>query len=161
MPKSEGWKADYATFFRYYLRGNYPQIPLVQLRVIYEPVLKYLGTHWEFWAVLKGEDPLQLMSYLASVFKRKTTLALPALANYKKWIKSGSFYHAVILRHEELNHTPHLAFAQVPNMNQRSPNEDALIFPPTGIQGHPPAGGCVPSYLGQGSNELTHFPGDL
>ena len=77
--------------------------------------------------MLKEEDPLQLMSYLASVFERKTTLALPTMANYKKWIKAGSFYHAVILWREELNHTPHLAMAQVPNMNQRSPNEDALI----------------------------------
>ena len=77
--------------------------------------------------MLKEEDPLQLMPYLASVFERKTTLALPTLANYKKWIKVGSFYHAVICRHEELNHTPHLATAQVPNMNQRSPNEDTLI----------------------------------
>ena len=128
MPKSEGWKADYATFFRYYLRGHYPEIPLAQLRAIYEPVLRYLGTRREFWAVLKEEDPLQLMPYLASVFERKTTLALPALANYKKWIKSGSFYHAVILRREELNHTPHLAMAQAPSMNQRSPNEDTLIF---------------------------------
>ena len=127
MPKSEGWKADYATFFWYYLRGHYPHIPLAQLRAIYEPVLRYLGTHWEFWAVLKEEDPLQLMPYLASVFERKTTLTLPTLANYKKWIKVGSFYHAAILLHEELNHTPHLATAQAPNMNQRSPNEDALI----------------------------------
>ena len=127
MPKSEGWKADYATFFWYYLQGHYPHIPLAQLRAIYEPVLKYLGTCREFWAVLKEEDPLQLMPYLASAFERKTTLTLPALANYKKWIKSGSFYHTVILWCEELNHTPHLAFAQVPNMNQRSPNEDALI----------------------------------
>ena len=127
MPKSEGWKANYATFFQYYLRGHYPHIPLAQLRVIYEPVFKYLGTCWKFWAMLKEEDPLQLMPYLASAFERKTTLTLPTLANYKKWIKSGSFYHAVILRREELNHIPHLAFAQVPNMNQRSPNEDALI----------------------------------
>ena len=127
MPKSEGWKVDYTTFFRYYLRGHYPHIPLAQLRVIYEPVLRYLGTRREFWAVLKEEDPLQLMPYLASVFERKTTLALPALANYKKWIKVGSFYHAAILLREELNHTPHLAMAQAPNMNQRSPNEDALI----------------------------------
>ena len=77
--------------------------------------------------MLKEEDPLQLMPYLASAFERKTTLALPALANYKKWIKAGSFYHAVILWREELNHTPHLVMAQVPNMNQRSPNEDTLI----------------------------------
>ena len=67
------------------------------------------------------------MPYLASVFKRQTTLTLPALAKYKKWIKVGSFYHAIICRHDELNHTPHLAMAQAPNMNQRSPNEDALI----------------------------------
>ena len=67
------------------------------------------------------------MPYLASVFERKTTLALPALAKYKKWIKVGSFYHTLILQREELNHTPHLATAQAPNMNQRSPNEDALI----------------------------------
>ena len=127
MPKSEGQKADYSTFFRYFLRGHYPQIPLAQLRAIYEPVLRYLGTCREFWAMLKKEDPLQLMPYLASVFERKTTLALPALANYKKWIKSGSFYHALILWHEELNHTPHLAMAQAPNINQRSPNKDALI----------------------------------
>ena len=77
--------------------------------------------------MLKEEDPLQLMPYLASAFERKTTLTLPALANYKKWIKPGSFYHAVILRREELNHTPHLAMAQAPSMNQRSPNEDTLI----------------------------------
>ena len=77
--------------------------------------------------MLKEEDPLQLMPYLASAFERKTTLALPALANYKKWIKLGSFYHAVILRCEELNHTPHLAMAQAPSMNQRSPNENTLI----------------------------------
>ena len=102
---------------------------MAQLRVIYEPVLRYLGTHQEFWAVLKEEDPLQLMPYLASAFERKTTLALPALANYKKWIKLGSFYHTVILRREELNHTPHLAMAQVPNMNQRSPNEDTCTVP--------------------------------
>ena len=67
------------------------------------------------------------MPYLASAFKRTTTLALPALANYKKWIKLGSFYHAVILWCEELNHTPHLAFAQAPSMNQKSPNKDTLI----------------------------------
>ena len=127
MPKSEGWKADYATFFWYYLRGHYPEIPQTQLKVIYEPVLRYLGTRREYWAVLKEEDPLQLMPYLASAFERETTLALPALANYKKWIKPGSFYHAVILRCEELNHTPRLVMAQVPSMNQRSPNEDTLI----------------------------------
>ena len=127
MPKSEGWKADYSTFFRYFLWGHFPHIPLAQLRPIYEPVLRYLGTHQEFWASLKEEDPLQLMPYLAAVFERQTTLALPALAKYKKWIKAGSFYHAIILRREELNHTPHLVTAQVPNMNQRSPNEDALI----------------------------------
>ena len=107
--------------------GITPQIPPVLLRVIYEPVLRYLGTCREFWARFKEEDPLQLMPYLASVFERQTTLALPALAKYKKWIKAGSFYHAIILQHEELNHTPHLTMAQVPNMNQRSPNKDALI----------------------------------
>ena len=100
MPKSEGWKADYSTFFRYFLQGHYPQIPLAQLRVIYEPVLRYLGTHQEFRAMLKEENTLQLMPYLASVFERKTTLALPALAKYKKWIKVGSFYHALTLQHE-------------------------------------------------------------
>ena len=79
MPKSEGWKADYTTFFRYFLRGHYPQIPLAQLRVIYEPVLRYLGTRQEFWAMLKEEDPLQLMPYLASVFERKTNPHPPHL----------------------------------------------------------------------------------
>ena len=127
MPNSEGWKADYSTFFHYFLRGHFPHIPLAQLRPIYEPVLRYLGTRWEFWARLKEEDPLQLMPYLAAVFKRQTTLTLPALAKYKKWIKTGSFYHGIIRQREELNHTPHLAMAPAPNMNLRSPNEDALI----------------------------------
>ena len=104
-----------------------PTYPWHQLRPIYEPVLRYLGTCREFWARLKEEDPLQLIPYLAAVFKRQTTLALPALAKYKKWIKAGSFYHGIILRREELNHTPHLVMAQAPNMNLRSPNEDALI----------------------------------
>ena len=67
------------------------------------------------------------MPYLAAVFKRQTTLTLPALAKYKKWIKAGSFYHGIILQCEELNHTPHLVMAQAPNMNLRSPNKDALI----------------------------------
>ena len=67
------------------------------------------------------------MPYLATVFERQTVLALPALANYTKWIKAGSFYHGIIREREELNHTPHLAHAPAPNMNQRSPNEDALI----------------------------------
>ena len=67
------------------------------------------------------------MPYLAVVFKRQTTLALPALAKYMKWIKAGSFYHGIICEREELNHPPHLATAPAPNMNQRSPNEDALI----------------------------------
>ena len=44
MPKSEGWKADYSTFFHYFLRGHFPDIPLAQLRPIYERVLRYLGT---------------------------------------------------------------------------------------------------------------------
>ena len=79
MPKSEGWKADYATFFRYYLRGHYPHIPPALLRAIYEPVLKYLGTCREFWAVLKEEDPLQLMPYLASAFERQTYPRSPRL----------------------------------------------------------------------------------
>ena len=127
MPKSEGWKADYFTFFRYFLRGHYSHIPLTQLRQIIEPVLRHLGTRREFWARLKEEDPMQLMPYLAAVFKRQTGLALPALANYAKWIKAGSFYHGIIREREELNHTPHLAHAPAPNMNQRSPNEDALI----------------------------------
>ena len=84
MPKSEGWKADYSTFFRYFLLGHFPHIPLAQLRQIYEPVLRYLGTHWEFWARLKEEDPLQLMPYLAAVFKRQTTLALPRLGQIQE-----------------------------------------------------------------------------
>ena len=67
------------------------------------------------------------MSYLAAVFQKQTTLTLPALAEYKKWIKAGSFYHAVICDLEELNYTPHLRTAPAPNMNQRSPNQDALI----------------------------------
>ena len=67
------------------------------------------------------------MPYLAAVFKRQTTLALPALAKYKKWIKVGSFYHGIICQREELNHTPHLVTAPAPNMNLRSPNEDTLI----------------------------------
>ena len=50
MPKSEGWKADYFTFFRYFLRGHYSHIPLAQLRPIIKPVLRYLGTRREFWA---------------------------------------------------------------------------------------------------------------
>ena len=127
MPKSKGWKMDYSTFFHYFLQGHFPHIPLVQLRPIYEPVIRYLGTRREFWARLKEEDPLQLMPYLAAVFKRQTTLTLPTLAKYKKWIKVGSFYHALILWCEKLNHTPHLRMAPVPNMNQRSPNKDALI----------------------------------
>ena len=127
MPKSEGWKRDYSTFFRYFLQGHFLHIPLAQLRSIYEPVLRYLGTRREFWARLKEEDPLQLMPYLAAVFKRQTTLVLPILAKYKKWIKAGSFYHGIIRQQEELNHTPHLVTAPAPNMNQRSPNEDALI----------------------------------
>ena len=127
MPKSEGWKADYSTFYHYFLRGHFPHIPLAQLRPIIEPVLRYLGTRREFWARLKEEDPLRLMPYLAAVFERQTGLALPALAKYTKCIKAGSFYHGIIREREELNHTPHLATAPVPNMNQRSPNEDALI----------------------------------
>ena len=67
------------------------------------------------------------MPYLATVFERQTGLALPTLANYTKWIKAGSFYHSIIHEREELNHTPHLAHAPAPNMNQRSPNEDTLI----------------------------------
>ena len=127
IPKSEGWKVDYSTFFHYFLPGHFPHIPLAQLRPIIEPVIRYLGTHREFWAQLKEEDPLQLMPYLAAIFKRQMTLALPALAKYTKWIKAGSFYHGIIREREELNHTPHLATAPAPNMNQRSPNEDALI----------------------------------
>ena len=68
-----------------------------------------------------------MMPYLAAVFERQTMLALPALAKYKKWIKVGSYYHGIICQREELNHTPHLVTAPVPNMNQRSPNKDALI----------------------------------
>ena len=86
-----------------------------------------MGTRREFWARLKEEDPLQLMPYLAAVFKRQMTLALPALAKYTKWIKVGSFYHGIIREREELNHTPHLATAPASNMNQRSRNKDALI----------------------------------
>ena len=67
------------------------------------------------------------MPYLAAVFKRQTGLTLPALAKYTKWIKAGSFYHGIIHEQEELNHTPHLVTTPAPNMNQRSPNEDALI----------------------------------
>ena len=78
MPKSEGWKADYSTFFRYLLQGHFPHIPLAQLRLIIKPVLRYLWTRREFWAQLKEEDPLQLMPYLAAVFKRQTTLANPS-----------------------------------------------------------------------------------
>ena len=127
MPKSEGWKADYSTFFRYFLQGHYSHIPPAQLRQIIEPVLRYLGTRREFWARLKEEDPLQLMPYLAAVFERQTGLALPALAKYTKWFKAGSFYHGIIREREKLNHTPHLAHVPAPNMNQRSPNEDTLI----------------------------------
>ena len=68
-----------------------------------------------------------MMLYLAAVFERQTGLALPTLAKYTKWIKVGSFYHGIIREREELNHTPHLVHAPVPNMNQRSPNKDALI----------------------------------
>ena len=50
MPKSEGWKLDYFTFFRYFLRGHYSHIPPTQLRQIIEPVLRHLGTRREFWA---------------------------------------------------------------------------------------------------------------
>ena len=67
------------------------------------------------------------MPYLAAVFERQTGLALPTLAKYTKWIKAGSFYHGIIRKREELNHTPHLVHTPAPNMNQRSPNEDALI----------------------------------
>ena len=67
------------------------------------------------------------MPYLAAVFERQTGLALPALANYTKWIKVGSFYHGIIHEQEELNHTLHLVHAPAPKMNQRSLNEDALI----------------------------------
>ena len=67
------------------------------------------------------------MPYLVAVFERQTGLALPALAKYTKWIKAGSFYHGIIREREELNHTSHLVTAPAPNMNQRSPNEDALI----------------------------------
>ena len=69
-----------------------------------------------------------MMPYLAAVFERQTGLALPALAKYTKWIKVGSFYHSIIHEREELNHTPHLVHAPVPNMNERSPNEDTLIY---------------------------------
>ena len=127
MPKSQGWKVDYFTFFHYFLWGHYSHIPPTQLRQIIEPVLRHLGTHREFWAWLKEEDPLWLMPYLAAVFERQSGLALPTLAKYTKWIKVGSFYHGIIREWEELNHTPHLAHAPAPNMNQRSPNEDALI----------------------------------
>ena len=127
MPKSEGWKADYSTFFRYFLQGHYSHISPAQLRQIIKPVLRYLGTRREFWARLKEEDPLRLMPYLAAVFERQTGLTLPTLAKYTKWIKAGSFYHGIICEREELNHTPHLANAPAPNINQRSPNKDALI----------------------------------
>ena len=121
MPKSEGWKVDYFTFFCYFLRGHYSHIPLTQLRQIIKPVLRHLGTRREFWARLKEEDPLWLMLYLAAVFKRQTGLALPALANYTKWIKAASFYHGIICKREELNHTPHLVHAPAPQHEPEVP----------------------------------------
>ena len=91
------------------------------------PVLVYLEADREHWSLLREEKPLELMPYLADVFERRTGLPLPALQAFVKWIKAGSFYHAVIIRREQLNHVPHLKHAEMPAMNQRSPNEDALI----------------------------------
>ena len=127
VPKSEGWKADYFKFLRYFTHGHYPSIPEDDLNVICAPVLRHLEAEREHWSMLREERPLELMPYLADVFERATALSLPTLQAFVKWIKVGSFYHAVIVQREQLNHVPHLRNVERPAMNQRSPNEDTLI----------------------------------
>ena len=127
LPKSEGWRVDFTTILKYFMKLHYPGITPTRMRQAIREVLQWLDNRREYWQPVREGDPIAFMKYLAQVVQEQTGLILSTLNRYTKWIKATSWYHAVVLRWEQLNLCPHLARAELPKPNIHSPSEDMML----------------------------------
>ena len=127
LPKSEGWRVDFTTILKYFMKLHYPGITPMRMRQAIRIVLQWLDDRREYWQPVREGDPITFMKYLAQVVQEQTSLILPTLKWYTKWIKATSWHNAVVLRQEQLNLCPHLVRAELPKPNIRPPSEDTML----------------------------------
>ena len=76
LPKSEGWRVDFTTILKYFMKLHYPSITPVRVRQAIRAVLLWLEDRREYWQLVREGDPIAFMKYLAQVVQEQTGLIL-------------------------------------------------------------------------------------
>ena len=103
-----GWHHVAGHIYDWFVYIEWPDLPYVERCKVVVDSIAHMDSHKEEWYFLREEDPLKYMSYLAEVADRVRGIKLGAIKTYTLWIKAGTYYHASILRRDQLIYCPHL-----------------------------------------------------
>ena len=73
--------------------------------------------------VIKEEFPLEYMPFIAEEFHRATGLHLHDLPEFTLWIKTGCYFHRLLVERGQVQECPHLIGAPLPRWPQPKPRE--------------------------------------
>ena len=97
-----------------YFWANYQNALEGQWACLKQRFFAYLQECPEEWKMIKENDPVDCMAYVARRFQAITYLRLTSLESYTGWIKAGSYYHLKVAEKGQLDQCKHLAGADPP-----------------------------------------------
>ena len=123
---NSSWQHLVGHILDYFLYLAFPRLPYLERCYVVVDSIDLMEGCKNEWYFLKEEDPLKFMEYLSGAIDRMSGCQVGAITGYTKWIKEGTYYHASILKREQLNFCPHSQSAHLPSPNVRCLSDAAL-----------------------------------
>ena len=122
--RSSGWRRDLEHVLKVYYRQTiqtpYWEAEWARAR---ERFFNHLTPRKAEAVAIKEENPLSYMPYIAEEFHRATGLRLNDLPEFTLWIKSGSYFHRLLVKRGQVHECPHLIGSPLLKWPQLKPSE--------------------------------------
>ena len=125
--RSSGWRKDLDHIFKAYYKYNFTSFKEAEWNKLRDKVLEHLFQCQDKCRSIKETDPLQYMPYMEEHFYATTGIRLKGLAECTRWIKHGSYYHAMVARKGQFHKCPHLVGVELPRWPQITPSESHQV----------------------------------
>ena len=119
---ASGWKRDLTHFIGCCWAAQIGSLDRDKWRVAITKFLEVMAKRKASeWTDIKELTPLQLMPYMAKLFKEVTGQDLQGLSNFTGWIGQGGYYHWRVVQQGLIHLVPHLRGQPMPRMPDTHP----------------------------------------
>ena len=125
--RSARWRKNLEHVLKAYYKYNCTSFKEAEWNGLKARFFDHLIQCQEEWQDIKENNPLLYMPYMEKHFHEVMGIKLNGLSELTRWIKHGSYYHAVVVRKGQLDKCPHLAGVELPRWPQVTPSESCRV----------------------------------